>query len=158
MRARIIVEPHLGHSGHRMALDDACVVDEGIVLSFCRRERAPLSATDARGVGFLAGDRPPCASIEQLASLFQAPLSTYHRLDRIVEARAGHRCNLGPLLTGGRVGLIEQRTGEVGSSAHGPLLKQWSYGGIILEMEPSHVPPRRILDDEASPVPTGKAR
>jgi hypothetical protein len=47
------------------------------------------------------------------------------------------------------IGLIEEWTGEIDSPAHGPLLKQWSYGGAILKMEPREVPSRRVLDDEA---------
>jgi hypothetical protein len=46
---------------------------DGIVLSFLQAgARACLSHRRPSG-GSLAGDRPPCASIEQLASLFQAP-------------------------------------------------------------------------------------
>ena len=38
MRASIIVVPHFGHGGRMMALDEAWVVDDGMVLSFFRRE------------------------------------------------------------------------------------------------------------------------
>jgi hypothetical protein len=47
--------PHFGHGGFMIALDEACVADDDMVLSFFRREHAQLSATDAPGNN-LAGD------------------------------------------------------------------------------------------------------
>jgi hypothetical protein len=61
MRVSTIVVPHFGHGGRVIALDDACVVDDGMVLSFFRREHSQLSATDARGDRTMASDEATVA-------------------------------------------------------------------------------------------------
>jgi hypothetical protein len=51
MRTSVIVVPHLGHGGRGIAcVEGADSWNEGMVLSICRREHAPLSVTNARGV------------------------------------------------------------------------------------------------------------